>query len=118
MMPREQDHAAEPTRAEVDGWTGPAVLEFGAEWCGHCQAARPAITRAMSEHPGVLHCKVEDGPGKPLGRSYRVKLWPTLIFLKDGREVSRLVRPDDSSEVRRGLAAITSPNPSGVSDQS
>jgi thioredoxin 1 len=97
----------EPSRDEVDGWTGPAVLEFGANWCGYCQGAQPAISAAMAEFPGVRHVKVADGKGKPLGRSFRVKLWPTLVFLRDGKEVDRAVRPGDADEIRRGLTAIT-----------
>lgn len=95
-----------PTRAEVDAWTGPAVLEFGTDWCGHCQGAQPIIGEALAEIPGVRHAKVADGKGKPLGRSFTVKLWPTLVFLKDGKEVARAVRPTDAEEVRRGLAAL------------
>jgi thioredoxin 1 len=95
-----------PTRDEVDAWTGPAVLEFGADWCGYCQGARPAVNEALREFPGVRHVKVADGKGKPLGRSFAVKLWPTLVFLKDGKEVARAVRPGDADEVRRGLEAL------------
>ena len=96
-----------PTREEVDSWTGPAVLEFGADWCGYCQGAQPAITSALAAFPAVRHVKVADGKGKPLGRSFTVKLWPTLVFLKDGKEVARTVRPTDASAVRSGLEAIT-----------
>jgi thioredoxin 1 len=95
-----------PTREEVDSWSGPAVLEFGADWCGHCQGAQPHVKEALGEFAGVRHVKVADGKGKPLGRSFSVKLWPTLIFLKDGKEVVRAVRPTDADEVRRGLEAI------------
>lgn len=97
-----------PTREAVDALTGPVVLEFGADWCGYCQGAQPHITEAMGTFPGVRHTKVADGKGKPLGRSFTVKLWPTLVFLKDGKEVARVVRPTDAAEVRRGLEAISS----------
>ncbi len=95
----------ELTRAEVEAWTGPAVLEFGSDGCGHCQGAQPPIASALAKFPGVRHLKVADGKGKPLGRSFAVKLWPTLVFLKDGKEVARTVRPTDAEEVRRGLEA-------------
>jgi thioredoxin 1 len=101
----------EPTRAEVDATTGPLVLEFGTGWCGFCRAAQPVIAEAFGDHPGVPHVKVEDGPGRPLGRSYRVKLWPTLIFLKDGKEVARSVRPESADDVRAGLRAATEATP-------
>lgn len=106
-MDREYDKP-EPARDEVDRWPGPAVLEFGAGWCPHCQGVQPAIAAALDAFPNVRHVKVGDGKGKPLGRSFQVKLWPTLIFLTDGRELARAVRPTDAADVRTGLAAIAS----------
>lgn len=96
----------EPARAEIDALNGPAVLEFGAPWCGHCQAAQPLLANAFEDHPSVPHIKVEDGKGKPLGRSFRVTLWPTLVFLQDGKEVTRLVRPRDENAIHHALAQI------------
>ena len=98
----------EPSRAEVDALAGPAVVEFGTPWCGWCRAAQPLIAQALAAHPGVTHLRVEDGSGRPLGRSFGVKLWPTLIFLADGKEVARLVRPGDADSVRQALARIDS----------
>ena len=95
-----------PPRAEIDALPGATVLEFGANWCGHCMAAQAPLAQAMAGHDGVAHYKVEDGPGRPLGRSYRVKLWPTLIFLRDGVEVARVVRPLEAAEIRAGLSQI------------
>ena len=83
----------EPARAEVDAISGPAVIEFGSWSCGICRAAQPAIEAARAAYPRLPHIKVEDGRGRPLGRSFGVKLWPTLVFLFDGRETARLVRP-------------------------
>jgi thioredoxin len=96
----------EPTRAEVDALTGPAVIEFGTSWCGYCRAVQGPLASALVKHPHVRHIRVEDGPGRPLGRSYRVKLWPTLVFLQDGREVARLVRPGGGAAVEEALAAL------------
>jgi len=96
----------EPNRAEVDAMAGATVLEFGTDWCGWCRSAQPLIANAFTGHPDVRHLKVEDGPGQPLGRSFRVKLWPTLIFLKDGQELARVVRPNAVDQVREGLDRI------------
>lgn len=96
----------EPSATTVQEFRGPAVLEFGTDWCGYCQAAQPLIERAFSGNEGVRHIKVEDGPGRPLGRSFRVKLWPTLIFLNDGTEVARVVRPTDAAAISAALAKI------------
>ena len=96
----------EPSRAEVDAMPGPVLLEFGDAFCGFCRAAEPAIARALQEHPGVRHLKITDGRGRPLGRSFGVKLWPTLVFLQDGRERERLVRPVDHHPVAKALQAL------------
>jgi thioredoxin 1 len=95
----------EPTRDEVDETSGLLLLEFGAGWCGHCLALSPAIERALANRPQIQHLRIADGRGKPLGRSFRVKLWPTLIFLNDGMVIAELVRPTDQ-ELRAAFAQL------------
>jgi len=96
----------EPRREEVDRLAGPSLLEFGSPWCGYCRAAQPLLARALATHPGVRHVKVHDASGRRLGRSFRVKLWPTLVFLRDGAEVARLVRPSDEKAIGEALDRI------------
>jgi thioredoxin 1 len=96
----------QPERSAIDAMPGEVALEFGTDWCGHCRAAEPRIAAALEGNSAVRHIKVEDGSGRPLGRSFRVKLWPTVVFLKDGKEVSRVVRPVDADEVRTALAQL------------
>ena len=100
-MPYQSTYRPEaPERSEVDVIPGLLLLEFGANWCGHCQAAQPAIQSVLAKHPDLNHRKIEDGPGRRLGRSFRVKLWPTLILLRDGQEIARTVRPATVDDVR------------------
>ena len=96
----------EPSRAELDLLEGLALVEFGSAWCGHCRFAQPLIARALEHHPAVRHIRIEDGSGRALGRSFGVKLWPTLVFLDHGREVARLVRPRAEEPIRAALAGI------------
>ena len=96
----------EPTRTELDQLSGATVVEFGAPWCGHCRRAQPLIAEALAAHPGVRHVKIADASGKPLGRSFHVKLWPTLVFLKDGKEVERVVRPIEVNPIVQALGQI------------
>ena len=100
----------EPARAEIDMLDGPTMIEFGTPWCGYCQAAQPLVATAIADHPEVRHVKIEDGKGRPLGRSFRVTLWPTLVFLSNGREAARLVRPGDANTIRQALAQIAQAN--------
>lgn len=94
----------EPTREQIDALIEPTMLEFGASWCGYCQAAQADIRAVLERHPEVSHIKIEDGKGKPLGRSFRVKLWPTLVLIDQGKEVGRVVRPNDAAEIEAMLA--------------
>jgi thioredoxin 1 len=94
-------------RSVLDHQSGRLVLEFGTDWCGHCRAAQKMLNSAFQHHPEVSRMKVEDGPGRPLGRSFRVKLWPTLVFLHNGEEVTRLVRPQDPEVLEDAFARFS-----------
>ncbi|MEZ5597013.1 MAG: thioredoxin family protein [Pseudomonadales bacterium] len=105
MIAATPDYTAEPpTRAAVDASRGAVVLDFGTAWCGWCRRAQVLLNPVFAAYPAVVRVRVEDGPGRPLGRSFGVKLWPTLIFLVDGREIVRLVRPEDEQAVRAAFA--------------
>lgn len=88
----------EPARSDIDAGQGWQLIEFGVDWCPHCQGAQDAIRTWVEQHDAVVHRKVEDGKGRPLGRSFTVKLWPTLILLRDGQEQARVVRPQRSDD--------------------
>lgn len=98
-----------PSRAEIDALPGPLLLEFGVDWCPHCQRAQAPLAAMLAGRPALTHVKVEDGPGHPLGRSFRVKLWPTLILIRGGVEIGRLVRPTTTAEIAALLAALDRP---------
>lgn len=101
------DYAEEAFTFEQTGeLSGDVVLEFGAPWCGHCQAASSAIKEAVTEYSRLRHIKIYDGKGKPLGRAFKVKLWPTLILLHNGNEVARLVRPLNTEQVREFISKV------------
>ncbi|HMW55463.1 MAG: thioredoxin family protein [Candidatus Accumulibacter phosphatis] len=95
--------AVEPSRSQIDSLPGPALIEFGTPWCGYCLAVQPLLEAALAAYPNLPHVKIEDGPGRRLGRSFRVKLWPTLIFIEQGRELARLVRPTTVDEIVQAL---------------
>jgi thioredoxin 1 len=98
--------SAEPSREEIDASRGALLLEFGSNGCGICSRTEPLLAEALEDVEGLKHVRVEDGRGRPLGRSFRVKLWPTLVFMKDGKEVIRLVRPQGVAEIREALKRV------------
>ena len=59
----------------------------------------------LAKLPQVRHINIEDGPGRPLGRSFRVKLWPTFVFMRDGKVIKQAVRPNPG-EIRESLEAL------------
>ena len=95
-----------PSRAQVGALAGATVLEFGTDWCGYCQGAQASIACALAPHSGLRHLKIEDGPGRPLGRSFKVKLWPTLVVVRDGIELARVVRPRGAEDIKQALASL------------
>jgi thioredoxin 1 len=106
MMVATEYVEVEPKRSEVDALAGPTLLEFGSPWCGWCRRAQPLVAEALAAHADVRHIKIADASGRRLGRSFGVKLWPTLVFLRDGKEAARLVRPHGTDEIAHALAAV------------
>ena len=98
--------ATEPSREEVDKLEGATLIEFGSPGCGHCRAAQPLIESALADRPGLQHLKIADASGRRLGRSFRVKLWPTLVVMRGGEELARVVRPHDAGEISAALASL------------
>jgi len=70
------------------------VLDFYAEWCGPCKAMEPAIESLMTEYnvegSDVEIKKVNVDNEHELTQKYNIKGIPTLIFLKDGEEASKV----------------------------
>lgn len=103
-----------PERSVIDATPGPLLVEFGSNGCGYCQAAGPVIAEALATET-LPHLRIQDSKGRRLGRSFGVKLWPTLVMLLDGKEKARVVRPTSSGEIRLALQALHPDIPSSGS---
>ena len=102
-----REYAAQaPERSAVEAQTGLQVLAFGTGWCGHCIAAQPLLQKLLGGYEAIDYRKIEDGKGRPLGRSFRVTLWPTIILLRDGKELARAVRPQTREDLQDLLSVL------------
>ena len=95
--------APAPTYEELADLPGTVAVEFGVDWCPHCQAAQALLQEVLQTRKDVTHLKVEDGPGRKLGRHFKVKLWPTLIILRRGEEIGRITRPASAQAIKDQL---------------
>ena len=81
---------AEEVRAPV-----PVVVDFWAPWCGPCRMVSPILDRLAEDRPGevkVVRVNVDEAPS--LAQRYRAQSIPTLVVLRGGEEVDRVVGAD------------------------
>jgi thioredoxin 1 len=85
----------------------PAVVDFGAEWCGPCKALGPIIDEMAAEYEGraiVGKVDVDAAPG--IASRYGVRNIPTVIFIKNGELVDKQVGAVPKSALVAKLDAI------------
>ena len=92
-----------PAPEDLADLPGTVAVALGVDWCQHCQAAQPFLREALHERRDITHIKIEDGQGRKLGRHFKVKLWPTLVVLRQGQEIGRVTRPQSAQEVEEQL---------------
>jgi thioredoxin 1 len=70
---------------------GKAVVDFYADWCGPCKMISPVIEKLSKEMKDIRFCKVDVDNNQEYPEKFGVRSIPTVIFLKDGKEVERVV---------------------------
>jgi thioredoxin 1 len=71
--------------------SGLYVIELGAIWCGPCKRLEPVIKQLESEFNVINFMSVDVDQVPTLAQRYRVRTVPTLLFIKDGLEVNRVI---------------------------
>ena len=85
--------------AEVLQSDKPALLDFWASWCGPCQMVSPVIEQIGEENDSIRVGKVNVDEQGELTMQFRVVSIPTLVVMKGGEEVNRIVGAASKSEI-------------------
>ena len=81
------------------------VVDFWATWCGPCMMLKPLIESLSEEMTNVKFCKVNVDEEQELSMQFRIESIPTLLFVKDGKIVHKLVGFRSKEELRREIEA-------------
>lgn len=77
------------------------ILKFEADWCGPCQQMKPAFSAVSKSEGGVSFQTVDIDREPTLAERYEVKAVPTVVAVKDGKIVGRLVGLQSEAKLRK-----------------
>ena len=78
---------------------GLLLLDFWATWCGPCQMIGPMLDQ-VAEEENITVGKINVDEQRELAMQYEIEAIPTLVVMKDGREVYRSVGMLDKTEIK------------------
>jgi thioredoxin 1 len=72
--------------------------KFGAEWCGPCRAMIPMLTEIKSQYNNVLFTEYDVDTEFEEATKYEIRTVPTVIIVKDGVEIERIIGLSNKSK--------------------
>ena len=77
----------------------PVLIDFYADWCGPCKMLSPIIEQIAKENDDINVVKINIDDERDLALDYDVMSIPTVVAIKDGKELDRIVGFVDKSEI-------------------
>lgn len=82
------------------------MVDFWASWCGPCMMLAPVMEALEPEVPGVKFCKVNVDDERDLAMEFQIESIPTLLCVKGGKAVKRLVGFREKDALKKELEAL------------
>ena len=82
------------------------ILKFWRPGCVNCKVMEPTVTQLEEEYPGITFKSVNTAQEQEAADKYNIQSLPTLVFLKDGEEVGRLVGLKPKSLVIKKITEV------------
>ncbi len=86
-------------KKEVLESTNTVLVDFYADWCGPCKMLSPIIDEIAKENDNIKVVKINIDEEQDLAVEYQVMSIPTLVVIKNGKEINRSIGLIDKSEI-------------------